>query len=153
MSDVFTFIPTRASLLGRPFGPRKVADVVRPPEDGPWFGRFNAALAVKITQGVGSMWCRYPFVVVALVSLPAGIRSGSATIRVSRISQTFQRLVPLSVIVGQNVRAAAADKRSGATFQDADGVRGTALAIQRHLETQDGDTKKIVTPVNRLERR
>jgi hypothetical protein len=71
--------------------------------------RFTAWFAVKVTSGVGTMWCAY-----------ASINAGSAVVLVSWIFQTFLQLVLLSVIiVGQNVLAAAADKRSEATFNDA----------------------------------
>src|ERR1022692_3383048 len=44
----------------------------------------------------------------------------------------------LSVIsVGQNVLAAAADKRSEATYNDADAVLHEAVKIQEHLAAQD----------------
>jgi len=57
---------------------------------------------------------------------------------VSRISQTFLQLVLLSVIiVGQNVLAAAADKRAEATYNDADAVLHEAVKIQEHLLAQD----------------
>jgi hypothetical protein len=57
---------------------------------------------------------------------------------VSWISQTFLQLVLLSVIiVGQNVLAAAADKRSEATYEDAAAVLHEAVQIQRHLASQD----------------
>jgi hypothetical protein len=56
---------------------------------------------------------------------------------VSWISQTFLQLVLLSVIiVGQNVLAAA-DKRSEATYNDADAVLHEAVKIQEHLAAQD----------------
>jgi hypothetical protein len=54
------------------------------------------------------------------------------------ISQTFLQLVLLSVIiVGQNVLAAAADKRAEATYNDADAVLHEAVKIQEHLLAQD----------------
>lgn len=54
------------------------------------------------------------------VSLPSAISSGSAVTLVSWISQTFLQLVLLSIIiVGQNVLAGA-DKRSEASYEDAD---------------------------------
>jgi hypothetical protein len=54
------------------------------------------------------------------------------------ISQTFLQLVLLSVIiVGQNVLAAAADKRVEATYNDADAVLHEAVKIQEHLLAQD----------------
>jgi hypothetical protein len=90
------------------------------PHSGP-AARFNAWLAVKVTTGVGTMWCAYAFTALALASLPSAISSGSAVTLVSWISQTFLQLVLLSVIiVGQNVVAAAADARSAKTFEDAE---------------------------------
>ena len=57
---------------------------------------------------------------------------------VSWVSQTFLQLVLLSIIiVGQNVLAAAADKRSEATYNDADAVLHEAVKIQEHLLAQD----------------
>ncbi len=100
--------------------------------------RFNAWLAVKVTDGVGTMWCAYAFAALALVSLPEAIQSGNAVTLVSWVSQTFLQLVLLSVIiVGQNVLAAAADKRSEATYKDADAVLHEAVKIQEHLLAQD----------------
>src|SRR5437660_8199519 len=107
-------------------------------------GRANAKLAVKITTAVGSMWCAYAFAVLALISLPDAIKAGRAAI-ISWIAQTFLQLVLLSIIiVGQNVQSAAADKRSEATYQDADAVLHTALQIQKHLEAQDAELEKIL---------
>jgi hypothetical protein len=100
--------------------------------------RFNAWLAVKVTSGVGTMWCAYAFAALALVSLPSAINSGDAVVIVSWVSQTFLQLVLLSVIiVGQNVLAAAADKRAEATYSDADAVLHEAVKIQEHLKAQD----------------
>src|ERR1700732_4632996 len=73
--------------------------------------RFNAWFAVKVTNGVGTMWCAYAFAVIAFISLPQAISSHNAVTLVSWVSQTFLQLVLLSIIiVGQNVLAAAADK-------------------------------------------
>ena len=110
--------------------------------------RFNAMLAVTITNGVGTMWCAYAFAGLALVSLPAAIRSGDPVILVSWISQTFLQLVLLSIImVGQNVQSAAADKRAEATYEDADAVLHTSLQIQAHLEAQDAALERIIAAV------
>ena len=88
----------------------------QPPPAGSKPAPVNAWLAVKVTTGVGTMWCAYAFTALALVSLPSAIASHNAVTLVSWISQTFLQLVLLSVIiVGQNVLAAAADKRSEAT--------------------------------------
>jgi len=48
------------------------------------------------------------------------------------------QLVLLSIIiVGQNIMAAAADKRSEDTYQDADATLHEAAEIQKHLLVQD----------------
>ncbi len=76
-------------------------------------GRINTFIAVKITKIVGSMWCAYVFAILALISLPAAIASGSPIIIIGWIAQTFLQLVLLPIIiVGQNVQAAASDKRA-----------------------------------------
>src|SRR5215469_5326844 len=58
--------------------------------------RFNSWFAVKVTNGVGTMWCAYVFAALALVSLPSALRSHSAVTLVSWVSQTFLQLVLLS---------------------------------------------------------
>ncbi len=51
------------------------------------------------------MWCAYAFVLLALISLPAAIQGGVATL-ISWIAQTFIQLVLLSIImVGQNLQS------------------------------------------------
>jgi len=123
--------------------PVKVADLM-PKGDNP-ITRFNTWLAVKVTNGVGTMWCAYAFAALALVSLPAAIASRNPVVLVSWISQTFLQLVLLSIIiVGQNVLAAASDKRAEATYEDADAVLHTALQIQDHLAVQDTEIEKIL---------
>jgi hypothetical protein len=105
--------------------------------------RFNAYLAVKITDGVGTMWCAYAFAVLAFVSLPAAIAGGTATL-ISWVAQTFLQLVLLSIIiVGQKVAGRAADKRAIATYKDAEAVLHEAVQIQRHLEAQDALLLKL----------
>jgi uncharacterized membrane protein len=76
-------------------------------------GLMNTRLAVGITKVVGSMWCAYLFALLALISLPAAIRSHDPIVIVAWIAQTFLQLVLLPIIiVGQNVQAAASDKRA-----------------------------------------
>ncbi len=106
--------------------------------------RVNAFLAVKITDGVGTMWCAYVFAAVALISFPDAIRGGTPTI-ISWIAQTFLQLVLLSIIiVGQKVSSAASDQRAQATYYDAEAVLHEALQIQEHLAAQDGLLSQLV---------
>ena len=144
MSNIFNFIPHPRIEARKQQGPPKVADQL--PTESP-AQRFNAALAVKITDAVGSMWCAYAFGLLALISLPDAIRSGRPAI-IQWIAQTFLQLVLLSIIiVGQNVQSAAADKRAEATYEDADAVLHTALEIQKHLEAQDEAIERIMEAV------
>jgi hypothetical protein len=114
--------------------PVKVADFL---PRGTAVNRFNTRVALLITQAVGSMWCAYAFALFDLISLPTAIRGGSSAI-VSWVAQTFLQLVLLSVImVGQNVQAAAADKRAEATFHDASATLHEVAHVQGHLAAQD----------------
>ena len=153
MSDLFDYIPHPRIAARQVSGPPKVADVVTPAEGARWWYRFNALLAVRITTGVGTMWCAYAFAALALVSLPDAIRSGSAMTLGSWISQTFLQLVLLSIIiVGQNILAASADRRSEATYEDADAVLRTTEDIQRHLNAQDAAIGRILDELAVLKR-
>ena len=63
---------------------------------------FNRRLAEKITGAVSTMWCAYIFAAIALISLPAALRTGDPLIIVAWVAQTFLQLVLLSIImVGQ----------------------------------------------------
>jgi hypothetical protein len=100
------------------------------------------------------MWCAYAFVALACVSLPSAISSHSPVVLVSWISQTFLQLVLLSVIiVGQNVLAAAADRRSEATSEDADAVLHESVKLQEHLQAQDEVLHALVEKLSIVEER
>jgi len=149
MSNIFTPVLHPRIELRKKQRPVKVADLM--PNGGNTITRFNRWLAVKVTNGVGTMWCAYAFAALALVSLPAAILSRNPVILVSWISQTFLQLVLLSIIiVGQNVLAAASDKRAEATYEDADAVLHTALQIQDHLAAQDAEIERILGSVASL---
>jgi hypothetical protein len=151
MSDIARYIPHPRLAERRRTGPPRVADITRPAPTAPWYNRFNAWLAVKITRGVGTMWCAYAFAALALVSLPSAIRSRDAVTIVSWVSQTFLQLVLLSIIiVGQNVLAAASDKRSEATYEDADEVLHTTIDIEQHLAAQDDQIERILAELAQL---
>jgi len=83
---------------------------------------FNSKLAVRITNVVGTMWCAYAFACLALISFPAAIRAGTATL-VAWFAQTFLQLVLLSIImVGQKVAAAKSDMQLEQTYKDAEAL-------------------------------
>jgi hypothetical protein len=81
-------------------------------------GRLNAAVAVRITRIVGTMYCAYAFTLIALVALPTAIEQGSPTVLVNWLSSNFLQLVLLPIIiVGQNVISAAQDARAEADHE------------------------------------
>ncbi len=101
-------------------------------------GRLNAAVAVRITRIVGTMYCAYVFTLIALVALPTAIHSGSPTVLVNWVSSNFLQLVLLPIIiVGQNVISSAQDKRAEAdhkTLTALHTINVTQLAILHRLE-------------------
>lgn len=99
---------------------------------------INGRLGLFITAIVGTMWAAYVFTILALISFPSAIRSGDNIIIVAWIAQTFLQLVLLPIIiVGQNIQAKAADKRSEQTYKDAEAVLHECIQIQEHLTAQD----------------
>jgi len=108
-------------------------------------GRLGGIVGLRITVIVGTMWTASLFTLLALISLPAALKSGNQIIIVAWIAQTFLQLVLLPVIiVGQNIMAKASDKRAEATFIDAEAVLHEARDIQRHLEHQDVFLTRLV---------
>ena len=102
-------------------------------------GRLNAAIAVRVTKIVGTMYCAYVFTLVALVALPAAIEQGSPTVLVNWLSSNFLQLVLLPIIiVGQNVISAAQDARA-----EADHETLTALheMSKQQIEILEGQNK------------
>src|ERR1017187_4692596 len=133
--STYTHVPHPRTLerLKHKDKPIKTADVVNKNAAT----RFNDWLAVKITNGVGTMWCAYIFAIVALIGLPPALKPGGEGI-IAWIAQTFLQLVLLSIIiVGQNIAAASSDKRSDDTFKDAEAILSEAIEIQKHLQSQD----------------
>jgi len=128
--------------------PPKVRDRVK--TDG-FFQKLNAKVGLRITVIVGTMWCAYAFAVIALLSLPSTLSSGSLFEIVVWISSSFLQLVLLPIIiVGQNLMSKAADARSEATYKDADAILHEALQIQAHLEAQDKEIERILASLEAL---
>ena len=104
---------------------------------------LNGKLALLITNMVGTMWCAYFFAIIALISLPAAIDGGTATL-VSWAAQTFLQLVLLSVImVGQKVSAEASDKRALQTFQDTEALLKIQDDVHRLIKINNEQTEEI----------
>ncbi len=112
--------------------------------------RLNARVGLQVTLVVGTMWAAYLFSLIALLALPSAVHQGVYYI-VVWLSSSFLQLVLLPVIiVGQNIQAAAADKRAEETYKDAEAVLHESEEIQHHLEAQDAAITGIVEDLNRL---
>jgi len=102
-------------------------------------GRLNAAIAVRITRIVGTMYCAYAFTLIALVALPAAIEQGSPTVLVNWLSSNFLQLVLLPIIiVGQNVISAAQDARAEA---DHETLTALHMMSSQQLEILEGQNQ------------
>ena len=130
-------------------GPATTADV-RLQGKGP-IRRFNARFGLFITIVVGTMWCAYLFTLLALVSLPSALRTHDKIVIVAWVAQTFLQLILLPIIiVGQNVQAAASDKRAADTYNDAEALLHEALQIEAHLQAQDAVLQRLTAQVTEL---
>ena len=149
MENIYDYVrhPRAAEL--RASHPVKTADVRRVDHKNPLV-RFNARFGLKVTLVVGTMWAAYVFSILALFALPSAITQGTYYVIVW-LSSSFLQLVLLPIIiVGQNIQAAAADKRSEDTYKDAEAVLKEAEEIQNHLMAQDRAISDIVARLERL---
>ena len=113
---------------------------------------LNDRIGLGITKRVGTMWAAYLFFALTLVSLPAALASGNVIIIVSWVAQTFLQLVLLPIIiVGQNIQAAASDRRAIATYEDAGAILEEAKEIQNHLSDQDQALGHLIDRLEALE--
>jgi hypothetical protein len=111
---------------------------------------FNGWLAVKITNLVATMWCAYAFAILALISLPDAIKTGTAAL-IAWIAQTFLQLVLLSIImVGQKVAAAASDKQALQTYKDAEALLEISNDVHKLLKQNTELTEEIHNALGRV---
>ena len=149
VASIYEYVrhPRAAELRASP--PTKTADLRRTNHPNV-FVRLNARVGLKVTLVVGTMWCAYVFTILALFALPSAIKQGTYYVIVW-LSSSFLQLVLLPVIiVGQNIQATAADKRSEDTYKDAEAVLQEAEEIQKHLLAQDQAISDIVARLERL---
>lgn len=143
MSVTFEHVPQARVAERKKAGPPKHADE---------HVGINGKIAILVTAVVGTMWCAYAFAILALVALPAAIKTGDPLALVQWISQTFLQLVLLSVIiVGQNISARASDKRAEMTYKDAEATLHDAEQIQAHLKAQDDALNTLLDKMLALE--
>ena len=91
------------------------------------------------------MWCAYLFAIIALISLPAAIRTGDTLVIVAWVAQTFLQLVLLSIImVGQGVASAAVDQKINETHETVliELAEVKEMAAEIHTILKDVESKK-----------
>ena len=91
------------------------------------------------------MWCAYLFAAIALISLPAALRTGDTLVIVAWVAQTFLQLVLLSIImVGQGVASAAVDQKIDETHEAVlvELAEVKAMAEEIHTILKDVESKK-----------
>jgi hypothetical protein len=111
----------------------------------------NGRIALALTAAVGTMWCAYLFAGLALIALPEASGGGVLAL-VQWLSQTFIQLVMLSVImVGQNIVARAADRRSMMTYLDTEATFHETGQLQAHLAAQDDAINSLLQKLEAME--
>ena len=112
---------------------------------------FNRNLAAKITSGVATMWCAYAFAAIALISLPAAIKTGDLITIVAWVAQTFLQLVLLSIImVGQNVASAAVEQKITETHTASLGEFELAKEARALNQQEIRDLKAIASEIHKV---
>ena len=112
---------------------------------------FNAWLAQKITEGVATMWCAYLFAILALISLPAAIKTHDVVTIVGWVAQTFLQLVLLSIImVGQNLASASVEKQIYETHEASLGEFELAKEAREIANEELSELKEIARDIHRV---
>ena len=112
---------------------------------------FNRRLAEKITSAVSTMWCAYIFAILALISLPAAIKTGDVVVIVAWIAQTFLQLVLLSIImVGQSVSSAAVEQKINETHTASLGEFELAKEARALANQELTELKKIAAEIHQV---
>ena len=113
--------------------------------------QINEKIAAKITSGVATMWCAYLFAAIALISLPAAIKSHDLITIVGWVAQTFLQLVLLSIImVGQNVASAAVEQKINETHTASLGEFELAKEARQLANEELKELKEIAADIHRL---
>ena len=112
---------------------------------------FNRRLAEKITAAVSTMWCAYAFAAIALISLPAAIRTGDPLVIVAWVAQTFLQLVLLSIImVGQQSSSDAVAQKINETHTASLSEFELAKEARRIADQELSELKEIAGDIHRL---
>ena len=112
---------------------------------------FNRRIAEKITSFVSTMWCAYIFAALALISLPAAIKTGDVVVIVAWIAQTFLQLVLLSIImVGQQVSSRSVEEMIKETHTTSLGEFELAKEARRIADLELKELKEIAGEIHRV---
>lgn len=112
---------------------------------------FNDWLAKKITDGVATMWCAYLFAFLALISLPAAIKTHDVVTIVAWVAQTFLQLVLLSIImVGQNLNSAGVEKKINETHAASIGEFELAKEAREIANKELLELKELARDIHRI---
>lgn len=99
------------------------------------------------------MWCAYIFAALALISLPAAIKTGDVVIIVAWIAQTFLQLVLLSIImVGQKVSSESVEKMIKETHAASLGEFELAKEARSLANQELAELKEIASEIHRVVR-
>jgi hypothetical protein len=112
---------------------------------------FNRRIAEKITAAVSTMWCAYIFAAIALISLPAAIRTGDSLVIVAWVAQTFLQLVLLSIImVGQQAASDAVADKISETHVASLGEFELAKEARNLADQELAELKEIAKDIHRV---
>ena len=112
---------------------------------------FNRRIAEKITAGVSTMWCAYIFAAIALISLPAAIRTGDSLVIVAWVAQTFLQLVLLSIImVGQQSSAESVAQKINETHTASLGEFELAKEARNVANLELAELKSMAAEIHRI---
>jgi hypothetical protein len=112
---------------------------------------FNRRVAEKITSFVSTMWCAYIFAALALISLPAAIKTGDVVVIVAWIAQTFLQLVLLSIImVGQKASSASVEKMILETHEASVGEFELAKEARKIADQELKELKEIAAEIHKV---
>ena len=112
---------------------------------------FNRRIAEKITSAVSTMWCAYIFAAIALISLPAALRTGDPLVIVAWVAQTFLQLVLLSIImVGQQASSDAVAQKINETHEASLGEFELAKEARALADQELQELKNIAKEIHQV---
>jgi len=112
---------------------------------------INQKIALRITSAVGTMWCAYIFMAIALISLPNALKTHDTIVIVSWVAQTFLQLVLLSIImVGQDVQSKDMQQKISETHTASLGEFELAKEAREIANKELQELKEIAKDIHRV---